>query len=163
MTQVSFKDVVLVGGGIVGAFSAYFLSRLGLSCAIVTPDIDARKASTYNPGGIKPFHGPGLPGLCSPLAELSFRSHFEEAPQISQLSGIDYQLERIERIELAYSTEELQQLAKSLGKFDAIEGFAARILDRKQIGRSRSPNRSRYCWRALERWSRRVLRICIHP
>lgn len=133
MTQVPFKDVVLVGGGIVGAFSAYFLSRLGLSCAIVDPDIDARKASTCNPGGINPFHGPGLPGLCSPLAELSFRLHFEEAPQISQLSGIDYHLERIERIELAYSTEELEQLAKSLGKFDAIEGFAARILDRKQL------------------------------
>ena len=127
------NDVVLVGGGIVGAYAAYFLSKAGLSCLVVDPSPMGVKASTCNPGGINPLHGPGLPGIVSPLAELSFRLHWEEASAIERQSGCGYHLERIDRIELAYDESELDQLHRSLGKFESIPGFSARILNRKEL------------------------------
>lgn len=53
MNSLSTFDVVVVGGGVVGASAAYFAARLGASVAIVEKGIPGQEASGRNAGGVR--------------------------------------------------------------------------------------------------------------
>lgn len=50
-------DVCIVGGGITGIFTAYYLSKKGFSCAILERDLFASKTSGNTTGKITSQHG----------------------------------------------------------------------------------------------------------
>ena len=73
--SMSSADVVIVGGGIVGCATAYYLARQQMRSLIVERDAIAGHASGLAYGGLNPLSGAGIPGPMFPLAQRSFELH----------------------------------------------------------------------------------------
>jgi glycine oxidase len=117
--------VVVVGGGITGAFAAYFLARLGASVTLIERGEIGGQASGNNPGGLNPLHGPGIPGPMSELALASFRLHVESWEDVHRLSGIDFRPRLTPRIQLAFDERDREELGRAKELHDTTPGFAA--------------------------------------
>ena len=61
MTESS-ADVVIVGGGIVGITTAYYLAKAGVASVVVERDAIGSHASGFAYGGLSPLSGFGIPG-----------------------------------------------------------------------------------------------------
>ena len=81
--------VVVVGGGIAGAFSAFFLARAGADVTLIEREEIAGQASGNNPGGLNPLYGPGIPGPLQALAPEAFGLHLEHWDEIRR-TGIEF-------------------------------------------------------------------------
>ena len=88
MTQI--EEVVIIGGGAAGCAVAYYLAKAGVKSTIIERDGVAANASGYSAGGLNPLEGAGIPGPLGPLAIESYRMHREIAPELSDLSGVDF-------------------------------------------------------------------------
>jgi glycine oxidase len=127
------KHTVIVGGGIVGCHAAFFLTSMGRKVTLLDRFPVASKASGCNPGGLNPLHGPGLPGIMSPLAERSFQLNFENWEKIRELSGMDFPPHRVSRVELAFDEAEKASLVASIPHYGTIDGFSARWMERGEL------------------------------
>ena len=127
------QDVIVIGGGIVGSYAAYFLSSMGKNVTLVDRFPIGTKASGVNPGGLNPLHGPGLPGAMSPLAARAFQVNLEHWERIKELSGIDFSAHRVSRVELAFDAGEKSALLETAVHYDTIDGFSARWMDREEL------------------------------
>ena len=67
MTQRS-SDVVIVGGGIAGMTTAYYLAKFGVRSTVIERDAIGSHASGFAYGGLSPLSGFGIPG---PLADIA--------------------------------------------------------------------------------------------
>jgi glycine/D-amino acid oxidase-like deaminating enzyme len=125
--------IVVVGGGITGAFTAYHLARMGIDATLVERGEIGGEASGSNPGGLNPHHGPGIPGPMHELAQESFRLHLEAWPAISELSGIEFEARRPPRVHLAADEAEAANLRRAAAPYASASGFAAHWLERDEI------------------------------
>ncbi len=133
--QTRKPRVAVVGGGLTGAFAAYFLARLGAEPTIIERDPIPEGASAHNPGGLNPLHGPGIPGPMQALALESLRLHVENWAEIARLSGIDFGAGFVSRIFVAMDDREASQLAADAQLYRATPGFSARLLSRQELRR----------------------------
>jgi glycine/D-amino acid oxidase-like deaminating enzyme len=117
--------VVVVGGGITGAFCAYFLARLGAEVTLVERDAIASQASGHNAGGLNPLHGPGIPGAMEGLALESMGLHLEHWDEICELSGSDFAGRVVRRMYVAMDEEETRTLAEREVFYNSTPGFSA--------------------------------------
>src|SRR5258706_1791789 len=62
------SGVVIIGGGIVGMVTAYYLAKAGVASVVVERDAIGSHASGFAYGGLSPVTGAGIPG---PLAEVA--------------------------------------------------------------------------------------------
>jgi glycine oxidase len=124
---------VVVGGGITGAFIAYFLARFGADTTLVERDEIGAHASGSNPGGLNPLHGAGIPGPMQEVALEAFRIHLEHWDSVRRLSEIDFSPRRAARLHLAVDEQDVAQLERAKEPYDANAGFAARWLERKEL------------------------------
>lgn len=127
--------MVVVGGGITGAFAAYFLARLGVDCTLVERDQVAAHASGANAGGLNPLHGPGIPGPMQALALAAHRLHLDHWSEIRRLSEIDFDGQLVPRLQLALDDRELAELAPLQSLYDGTPGFSARLLHAPELRR----------------------------
>ena len=82
--------VAIVGGGIIGCVSAYYLARAGVDdIVIVEREGIASGASGYSAGLLTPYSGSNDPGLLA-LSESSLQLHAELAHELPDITGIDY-------------------------------------------------------------------------
>jgi glycine/D-amino acid oxidase-like deaminating enzyme len=51
------SEVVVVGGGVAGCATAYYLSRAGVKVTLIEREGIGRQASGYSAGGVNPLHG----------------------------------------------------------------------------------------------------------
>ena len=72
------NNVVIIGGGITGAFIGYYLAKQEVAVSIIDPESEDSRASSNNPAGINPLHGPDIPGIMSEFAMFSYPSHTNE-------------------------------------------------------------------------------------
>ena len=82
-------DVLIVGGGILGCATAYFLAKEGIRSTILEREAVASCASGFAAGLLNPLHGAGIPGPLEPFAWESFRLHLDIIDQITEESGVD--------------------------------------------------------------------------
>ncbi len=86
----STSRVVIVGGGVIGCATAYYLTRAGISdVLIVERDHVASGASGYSAGILTPYSGSNDPELLS-LSAASLELHAELAEDLPSETGIDH-------------------------------------------------------------------------
>ncbi|MCY4475053.1 MAG: FAD-binding oxidoreductase [Chloroflexi bacterium] len=82
--------VVIVGGGIIGCATAYYLTRVGVSdVTVVERDEIASGASGYSAGILTPYSGSNDPGLLA-LSAASLELHARLADELPEVTGIDH-------------------------------------------------------------------------
>jgi glycine oxidase len=118
-------EIVVVGGGIAGAFTAYFLAGLGAGVTLVERDEIGGQASGRNPGGLNPHHGAGIPGPLHDLALTSFRLHQEAWDDIRRRARIDFGARRVRRLHVALDERDLETLRRAAEPYASAPGFAA--------------------------------------
>ena len=121
-------EVAIVGGGIAGCATAYYLAQQGVTSTIIERDGIAAHASGFAYGGLNPTSGAGIPGPMSPLARWAFGLHGSLADALST-EGYAIGYRRRDTLQLAFSTAEAEALAASHGRMPAIDGMEATLLD----------------------------------
>jgi len=123
-------DAVIIGGGIVGASAALFLSQGGRRVALLERDFCGSHSSGVNYGGVR---RQGRPLSQLPLSQ---RAH-ELWGRLPQLIGIDGEYQRSGHLKLARSLEDFQALRDYAERSRGF-GLGLQLLDRQQL-RARFP------------------------
>ena len=142
------RDVVIIGGGIVGCLSAYLLGRRGFKVTILEADSVGSHASGFAFGGLDPLTGVGLP---EPLLEFSlwcYGRHRSLARELHEVTGINVGFELRDRLHLAFDAKEAQTAKKDLAWMGTVGGFKVEWVDNRQA-RELEPQVSPECLGAL--------------
>ncbi len=138
------SQVVIVGGGVAGCSTAYYLACAGVKSTVVEREGIASQASGFSAGGLNPLEGAHIPGLLAPLAIESYRLHGELWENLEAETGIEFQGRITEMVKLAFSEAEIPDLRVSFERFrNALsDGFSARWLEAPDL-RELEPRLSR--------------------
>ena len=148
MTQT--QDVVIVGGGAAGCAVAYYLAKVGVKSTIIERDGIAANASGYSAGGLNPLEGAGIPGPLGPLAIRSYRMHAQIAPELTELSGVDFDYKVISSVRIVFDESEMAEMRTTYDTFQSADAdFSAEWLDASQL-REIEPRISHDAIRALD-------------
>src|SRR5258705_5454735 len=82
------SGVVIIGGGIVGMVTAYYLARAGVASVVVERDAIGSHASGFAYGGLSPVTGAGIPGPLAQMAQAGMRLHPELAKSVGPETAI---------------------------------------------------------------------------
>ena len=126
-------EVVIVGGGVVGCATAYFLAKEGVKATIIEREAVAGCASGFAAGLLNPLNGHGIPGPLEPLAQASFRIHSYLADEVKAETGVDPQLRTLSCIWLALKEGEVEEFQELSQLAQRLEGFPARWLDGQEV------------------------------
>ena len=121
-------DAVIVGAGIVGCATAYYLSKAGLRTVLVDGDGIARHASGFAYGGLYPLSGAGIPGPMFALARKSFALHHELSEVLPGESGLDIGFRSRPTVSLAFAEDEAAGIRGHVAWVNAQPGFRAEWL-----------------------------------
>ena len=129
------SDVVIVGGGVAGCATAYYLSQAGVKATIIEREGISSQASGYSAGGLNPLEGSCIPGPLSALALASFKLHKELWGALRKESEIDFQSRIISLTKVAFAEAEVPALQESMNLFEDAreEGFSGEWLHRSEI------------------------------
>jgi len=106
-------DVVIVGGGVVGCATAYFLTRDGYSVTLIERDSVASHASGFAYGGLSPIVGIIEDDPVLPLSEASEAIHAELAERLPAESGVVYEYRHKTSLTLATTPAQVDELRKA--------------------------------------------------
>ncbi len=106
-------DVVVVGGGVVGCATAYFLSRDGYSVTLIERDSIASHASGFAYGGLSPILGIIEDDPVLALSDAAEAIHAELAERLTDESGVEYEYRRKTSLTLACSRLEVDELRRA--------------------------------------------------
>jgi glycine oxidase len=133
-TRPRSYDVVVIGCGLAGAATAYYLAGRGAAVVLVEREGIGSQASGHNAGGINPLHG-GVDGPLGRLAMDSFRLHRALWGPLQDESGVDLRARPVSRIELALSADRVTRLQRSADRYQGAEGFSAQWLSVEELCR----------------------------
>lgn len=125
---MSSPEVAIVGGGIAGCATAYYLSARGVACTVIERDAIAAAASGFAYGGLNPLTGAGIPGPMAPLADWAFALHLRLAEELAA-AGCAVGFRRRSTLQLAFSDAEAAALAAEGRRLSGAERFRAQALD----------------------------------
>ena len=117
---------MIVGGGIAGCATAYYLRQCGLRAVIVERDGIGAHASGLAYGGLNPLTGTGIPGPMYPLAQQGFALHAALG------DALDVGLRRRATVHLAFTAQEAEDATTQACWMNAQPGFHAQVLDPDQ-------------------------------
>jgi len=123
------NDVVIVGGGIVGMVTAYYLARAGVPGVVVERDAIGSHASGFAYGGLSPVSGFGIPGPLAEIAQDGMRLHRELAESVVEETGIGIDFRERPSLALAMTEADAQRLGAALPWQQQQPGCTARWLD----------------------------------
>jgi glycine/D-amino acid oxidase-like deaminating enzyme len=114
MTASTRGDVVIVGGGIVGMVTAYYLAKAGVPSVVIERDAIGSHASGYAYGGLSPVTGFGIPGPLAEVAQAGMRLHRELAWSVVEETGIGIDFRVRSSLALAFTEADVQRLQSAL-------------------------------------------------
>ena len=136
MTNSTSPDVCIIGGGIVGLSTAYFLSLDKVSVTVLDPDSIGSHASGFAYGGLSPLGEAGQTAdIISELAvaRLGMSIHSDFAKSLPELTNIDIQHRFRPALDLSFSDTEALE-AKSQVKWRASEdGYRVQWIDPQEV------------------------------
>jgi glycine oxidase len=131
-------DVVIVGGGIVGMVTAYYLAKAGVVSVVIERDAIGSHASGFAYGGLSPVTGFGIPGPLAEVALNGMRLHRELAESVVEETGIGIDFRVRSSLALAFTEADAQRLRAALPWQQRQPGCAARWLDAAEARRVES-------------------------
>src|SRR5512144_982542 len=123
------SGVVIVGGGIAGVVTAYYLARAGVASVVVERDAIGSHASGFAYGGLSPVTGAGIPGPLAEIAREGMRLHHDLARSVVEETGIDIDFRVRPSLALAFTEAEARRLRAALPWQQQQPGCGARWLD----------------------------------
>ena len=126
-------DVVIVGGGMAGIVTAYYLTHDGVSCVVVERDHVASHASGFAYGGIGHLGRSGSPGPNHHVAALSAALHAELKDTLSHETDIDIEYRTKAVISLAFNDEEAQAVRANMAWQELEIGTPAGWMDAHDV------------------------------
>lgn len=142
---IAHPRVTVIGGGIVGAFAAYFLAQLGAEPTVVERGEVAGEASGRNHGALNSLHSPGIPSALHDLALVSLRLHMKHWETVGRLSGTRFGARFVSRLQLAMDENEASALISLVERREASDGCSGRWLSASELRRIEP----RLCWEAV--------------
>ena len=127
------RDVVIIGGGIVGLATAYFLGKAGIKTVVVEKDSVGSHASGFAYGGLSPLGGSGVPGPVLPLSKEGMRLHRELSHSLPEETGINTEYRHRPSLSLFFTHQEVQEAKDGLPWTQEQEGYTARWLDATEV------------------------------
>jgi|TARA_B100001964_G_scaffold209388_1_gene242835 glycine oxidase len=106
-------DVAIVGGGVVGCATAYFLTRDGYSVTLIERNSVASHASGFAYGGLSPIVGIIEDDPVLPLSEASDALHSELAERLPAESGVEYEYRTKTSLTLASDPAQVDELREA--------------------------------------------------
>src|SRR5919108_2132212 len=128
MTQRS-SDVVIVGGGIAGMTTAYYLAKSGVRSIVIERDAIGSHASGFAYGGLSPLSGFGIPGPLADIAQDGMRLHRELSKSLLEETGIDVDFRVRSSLALAFTEADMRRLQTALPWQQQQPGYPVRWLD----------------------------------
>jgi len=123
------SGVVIVGGGIVGVVTAYYLAKAGVASVVVERDAIGSHASGFAYGGLSPVTGAGIPGPLAEVAQAGMRLHRELAESVVAETGIGIDFRVRRSLALAFTDAEARRLQAALPWQQQQPGYISRWLD----------------------------------
>lgn len=117
------SEVVIVGAGVVGCATAYYLAKEGIKATIVERDSVAAHASGFALGGLSPLGGVGIPGPLATLSLESYRLHRGLATALPEETGVGFDFREQAAVTVAYSEAEAHAIRERLPWQQAQQGF----------------------------------------
>ena len=111
----STSDVVIVGGGIVGAATAYYLACRGIASTIVERDRVAAHASGFSYAALGTFDEAGMDGAHFDVASEGMRLHRELADLLPAETGTQTDFRDRPQLWLAFTDEEIAEARNPTG------------------------------------------------
>ena len=109
MANTNTADVVIVGGGIIGCLTAYYLTRRGLKPIVIESDAIASGASGTSAGWLTPYSHTCDPAMIA-LSPASLWLHAELAATLPGITGIDHGYREAPYIRCAISNDGVLEL-----------------------------------------------------
>jgi len=125
----TLADVVIVGGGIAGMTTAYYLAKSGVPSVVVERDAIGSHASGFAYGGLSPLSGFGIPGPLADIAQDGMRLHRELSKSLLEDTGIDVDFRVRSSLALAFTEAEVRRLKTALPWQQQAPDFTVRWLD----------------------------------
>jgi glycine oxidase len=126
-------DVTIIGAGVIGCATAYFLSKEGVKVIVVEQDSIGSHASGFAPGVLNPFGlAPESADIMLPLTWQSFQIHKVLAQELKRETGIDYYFRQSGRITLAFTQAEADEI-KAWVNSQRQQGFKVCWLDSDDV------------------------------
>ena len=127
------RDVVVIGGGIAGCLTAYLLAQRGMKVTILEADSVGSHASGFAFGGLGPLEGSGIPDPLLDFSVWCFQRHAGLAQELLEATGIDTQFHLRDRLNLAFSEQDVVEYQKDLEWQQTVEGFVNQWLDPGEV------------------------------
>ena len=131
--MTSRPDVVIVGGGILGCATAYFLAKEGVRSTILERESVASCASGFAAGLLNPLHGAGIPGPVEAFAWESFQLHLDLIDQLKEESGVNPHFAPYPCMWTIFDDSEETVCAELFHRAQKYPGFPAHWLDAGEV------------------------------
>ena len=126
-------EVLIVGGGILGCATAYFLAKEGIKSTILERESVASCASGFAAGLLNPLHGAGIPGPVEGLAWQGFQLHRDMIDQLKEESGVDPHFSLLPCMWTLFDEGEEDYCTELYDVAQRFDGFPARWLDSREV------------------------------
>ncbi len=127
------RDVIIVGGGIVGCLTAFLLAREGLRVTLLEADSVGSHASGFAFGEMGALEGIGIPDPLLDFSVWSLQRHHRLSQEFKEASGVDNQVQVTNRLSLAFDEESVAGLKKNLVWQQKVEAFNVRWLEPEEV------------------------------
>ena len=125
----SGADVVIVGGGIAGVATAYFLGKEGAKSVLVERDSLGSHASGFAYGGLSGLSWVGDRSPVGALRAEGFRLHKQLAETLPEETGVNTEFRERPTLSLAFSEEEATAGRSQASRQQGDKGYSVRWVD----------------------------------
>src|SRR5258708_2946983 len=125
----SSADVVIVGGGLAGMTTPYYLGKSGVPTVAVARAPVGSHASGFACGGRSPWSGSGIPGPQAEMALHAMQLHRELTKSLLEETGIDVDFRVRSSLALAFTEADVRRLRAALLWQQEQPGYSVRWLD----------------------------------